>query len=456
MEKNNELLNEDSFNAYVNTLYKAFTASLNTVYRKGVATAAHNALVKRKKRTDIKKMAKDAIFQYPVLMSDNITLETAKRLCFTLEQEYLTLLKIAMSVDDVIIYDTANPGKAKRDYLSRFYTNLLTLEDGMSDDGDVNESNINESLSNIFDCMLHEDQPLPFVEVADPIKFINYIEENYHIINKDNLTTLREDLNLNTINSMSFSMKTLSEAETKTPANESELKNKEQPTQTVFKGNVNGYNKEEKKTNDRMPSLLIINLKYGSKDNMHDTSIIIGIQCITHYIASNEICYYLAKGLTTKKGLFRIIQWTTGEIRFRDLITNMDLEKREIQTKKYKSKYVWDELTNASEINRLKHIANDPDKILPNATVVLTSDEVDLIKNKYGVDLKAGNNIKKLYELYFLLGFVIINEIDETAYFWDTTRAKLIPYSFGQLAKKESSDSLTTLMKALSTSKGGN
>jgi hypothetical protein len=56
-------------------------------------------------------------------------------------------------------------------------------------------------------------------------------------------------------------------------------------------------------------------------------------------------------------------------------------------------------------------------QILPNATIVVSTEEVTYLKNEYGVDLFNPRTVKELMDYYFLLGFVILDPSTELAYF---------------------------------------
>ena len=52
--------------------------------------------------------------------------------------------------------------------------------------------------------------------------------------------------------------------------------------------------------------------------------------------------------------------------------------------------------------------------MVPNATIVITSFEVEDIRNEYGFDVRDIYFAKKLMKELFLLGFIIIDEGTET------------------------------------------
>lgn len=453
-KEENKLLSESFSVAIISELINAITSSHKESKRNKDSNISNRGSdlidvgnkvgsVKRafKANNNIRRMARNAIFQYPVLTSDAITLATTKTINYSLENEYLTLLKLAMSMNDIVVFDQSNAAVAKKEFLDQFYTNF--------DSKDWSNDEEEEKKDKFGSASLQESILASCVEVDDPAAFVKYIQENYETINSDNMVTLEEDLNMKSINSCTVKVQSLQEDKDDTKENQELLKRNGKFDQgSATKTN---FSQENKKANDRAPSLLTVTLTLSNKNgSQYESTMIIGVQCTTHYVVSEEMCYYLAKALTTNKFSFRAIQWTTGEIGFWDFLLNIDTARKENKSNKFKSKETWDRLTDINNINRAKRFqSKNANTFLPNTTIVITEEETNILRNKFGVDIKNIKNLKKIFSVYALLGLVIVDEIDEIAYMFDNEKQKLVPYQFSSLKKKESNDSLSTIVNAL-------
>ena len=83
--------------------------------------------------------------------------------------------------------------------------------------------------------------------------------------------------------------------------------------------------------------------------------------------------------------------------------------------------------------NRLK----GKGKILPNASIVCSMEEVVELNDVYGLDLMDSNNVKKLMQRYFLLGFAIVDEAQELCYFIFDGENDFQALSFNGLEKRK-------------------
>ena len=52
----------------------------------------------------------------------------------------------------------------------------------------------------------------------------------------------------------------------------------------------------------------------------------------------------------------------------------------------------------------------------PNGTVVMTMNEVNFIKDQYGIDVMNMDHVRMIMDTDFLLGFVIVDQSEEVVY----------------------------------------
>ena len=341
----------------------------------------------------IKKRARDSVMQFPVLVSDNISREALLLIRRALEFEYAAMLRIAISASNLAELDGP---ESKRKFLRRFHNN-------------VRSTGLFESLT-------------------DPVQF--------EIINKENLAIFEEDLKKESLNDLTIkNVGRLSETEAKHIIKESNH-------------SVNITSSDIKKANDMMPTVLEIQIEMG--DKMKTTSIVVGVQCIAHLIPTDEMMYFIGRSVKEDSLIFRAIQWTTGEIRFfKDFLFSIDRIKAEARSVKSQSSKWWRRLRGMASSNRIRSFFN-MHKFIPNATIVMSMNEVETLKNTQGVDLFNSDTVRSIMRNFFLLGFVIIDDIDEITYIFDEETGDYRNYSFSALKRETSSRSDVDLKSLIS------
>jgi hypothetical protein len=173
-----------------------------------------------------------------------------------------------------------------------------------------------------------------------------------------------------------------------------------------------------KKCNELVPTTLSVTLQQMSGNNFGGSvNFILGIKGLMHPVNSDEMVSNLLDGYKAGNKFFNFLRWTSGEITFlKDLLFNIDGIKEDVIKKHSKNSHWWTTLKRNRTIARVRNIYGK-NKILPNATIACSMEEIMEIKDVYNVDFMDPRNIKKLMDRYFLLGFVIVDESQELCYF---------------------------------------
>ncbi len=408
--------------------------------------------------TSIFEKAKPAILNFPVLVSDAISLEDLSMVNKALEREYATVVRLAMGLDDVI--DT-NDGRFhnKREYVSKFHTN-----DYYSANTDINKlfeevnyENLkayNESELKEFTKkdMLAESLGLNMSNLNDMTNknnhnFVN-LSESGRKITRTRTTTTRS-AQVSTDDSTEWDDQGIKNYSTKTtrknPYTETHEDEKDEVTLQI-RTDYMDYSKQLvdndiKKANELIPTTLDITVyqNMGNGEVISD-HILLGIKCIAHKVSSKEMVDNIVKTLDLKKNFFRFIQWTTGEIKFfKDYLLCLDELKREAlkSHSKDQSALWFRSLKNRATISRIRSALNLKNQLIPNATLVLTMDEIDYMRNMYRIDLlKDTKIVRQLMKIYFLIGFVIIDPSAEISYFLFDGFDKYQMFSFNSLERE--------------------
>ena len=208
--------------------------------------------------------------------------------------------------------------------------------------------------------------------------------------------------------------------------------------------------KEIKKTNEMAPYILNLEIQYQANGVVKTTSLLIGIKCVCHLIPAEEMGYFLGKSVKENSLVFRVIQWTTGEIQFfKDLILELDRSKAEAAGAaggRYSA--WWRTLKNFSANNKFRSLFNMK-KFIPNATMVITMDEVEAIKSQYIVDLFNPKFARKAADIFFLMSFVILDEAREVAYILNEAEDSYTPYNYSSIIADNRRNDGGDLSKAL-------
>ena len=174
-----------------------------------------------------------------------------------------------------------------------------------------------------------------------------------------------------------------------------------------------------KKCNELVPTTLSVSLQQKSKDNFGGVvNFILGVKGIMHPVNSDDMVSNLLDGHKAGNKFFNFLRWTSGEISFvKDLLFNVNGIKEDVIKKHSKGgSHWWTTLKRNRTIARVKN-GHSKQKILPNATIVCSMEEVLEMQDAYKVNLLEVRNVLKLMDRYFLLGFAIVDESQELVHF---------------------------------------
>lgn len=178
-----------------------------------------------------------------------------------------------------------------------------------------------------------------------------------------------------------------------------------------------------KKCNELVPTTLSVSVQQVKGDNFGTMlNFILGIKGVMHPVNSEEMVSNLLDGYKSGNKFFNFLRWTSGEISFfKDLLFNVEGIKEDVVKKHSKSSHWWTTLKRNRTLARVKNASGvfkgNKGRIMPNATIVCSMEEVMEIQDVYNVDLMDPKNVLRLMDRYFLLGFAIVDESQELVYF---------------------------------------
>lgn len=212
-----------------------------------------------------------------------------------------------------------------------------------------------------------------------------------------------------------------------------------------------------KKANDLVPTLLHVRVypidKY-TREELTPIDFIMGVKATLHPIPLSELSRMVVTGMRNEDMLFNFIRWTTGEIKFfKDFVFAIDSLKMDAKDTGRDVTGWRPALKRRKNMSKAK-LRFSKNSIMPNATMVVSQAGIDYIKDTYGYDLSDERIVKRMMDIYFLLGFVSVNTVNQRATFRfdgiDSTDA----YTFDTLRRENQNDdkAFKNMMKMLGRS----
>lgn len=201
--------------------------------------------------------------------------------------------------------------------------------------------------------------------------------------------------------------------------------------------------REVKKANDMMPYAIQVRLMAvnDQKEFVQYMDFIAGVKAYLHPIKSNELVTNIVYILQNKNFTFNMIRWLTGEISlFKNIILNID-EIRFDAANQASGMSSWIPTLKRLRNKRVAFDLFSMHKLVPNNTIILTSYEVDEIKNYTGQDLHDVVVAKKVLEKLFTIALIIVDDGTETVDILYDSRGDYQTYSLETLEREVSMNS---------------
>ena len=415
----------------------------------------------------IKKMSKDLILQFPILLSQNISQETAATLAAGFEVENTILLRLLLQND----FGTLTNGSGDLIASLRMLHTNIEGKPGLLENLTAECLSQSVPIEDKFCKWSLNESTLP--------KYLREAESgNYHF-EKNDTDNHGADVNFGIgkvgfTNNTTTSRTVTASISNDTPFNPDMFKkvNELQPTfvkvkisianSTVtdrsanvgvnlpnflnFKGPLKGM--FSKRDNDgNVTGLDMTDYGIGGNRNISRTSleekeVIFGVKCIAHPLKSEDIIFNIGNEFKNST-LFKFVKWTTGEYGFvkglGELIFDFtNMKNTGIQAAKT-SNYWWFKLRKLRNENKqMWHSSNsERNKPIKTATLVITKDEVDYISTTYRIDLSMPKFVQRLMNSLYLLNFAYVDEATKLVYLYDEPSADYTVKKIDDFKKKK-------------------
>ena len=400
-----------------------------------------------KRYSSISKRASEGTLQFPALVTRALDVDTMQIISKALERNYATFVQVALTMSSVM---HTNEDKDAAEYLKKFHQNTGMKFDRF-DMGNMLDSSILDSY-NVFE----NDNMVVLAAIYEGAT------NKVVATNKEQLIDLMEDLRTDILNHKytpkiesvyNFSDPELSkkynarfnkafEASDDSLARD---KFRHQVHQDMLKqqkdtlpANILKDN-DVKKSNELIATTLHIRLKLVNGDGMDAgfLDFIIGVKCTMHPIKSEEMITNMVSACKNNNKAFNFLRWTTGEISFfKDFLFNIKEVKDDVVNRSKGASPWWITLKRRKALSKIKDSMFTKNRILPNATIVLSIEEVEMIKNEYGYDIFNPIFTNKIMETFYLLGLVIVDTSSQMAHFLFDGHTDFQTVSFSGLEKE--------------------
>lgn len=416
------------------------------------------------KHRSLAKSSLEGTFNFPVIVPDDLTIEDATLVSKALERQFASFTLTVLTMNPYLNTYGTTPSAEK--YLKKYHQNLDVRTD-MTDVLNVVPRMMMEAAEKLdveYDTL---------TECEQHIMFKIYEGVNCMAVNKENLRfnyTIEEVTESGIVNDIfNTRPRILTEADApKTTINMGgvtqdvniefgddlghdigsslgrSLNRGQQAKASIDRKQLNHQlDNDYKKANELVPTLLHMRIyPYDKSTNTQLDAIdfVVGVKATLHPVTSEEMILNMARGIKNDSKFFNMIRWTTGEIRFmRDFVFGVSELKLDAKNTGSTSSRWWTMLKRRKGMARIKNVVL-PNKMLPNATIVMTRDGVDALKKQFGYDLDNVNMVYKLMEHYFLIAFVIVDPGLQRVQFLFDGKGEYEVQTFAGLARENQVD----------------
>lgn len=423
-----------------------------------------------KRQRSLSKSAQEGILNFPVLISDSLTIEDASLISKALEKEFASFTLTVMTMNPYL-YTSGAPSAEK--YIRQFHQNI----DVKADATDI--ANVVTSFMNEAATLLGVDYDT--ISVANEhIAYHIYEGVNHSGMNKENMkfnysvTEIADPRIVNTFNQKAIVLEDNDYYARGSRATVNNTGDTRVTQHNSYDGdityNVHGgldsrevgraigrtvsrsttnvgqardakmmMDNDYKKANELVPTLIHIRIfpvDKSTKEEFQPIDFVLGVKATLHPIPSEEMIVNIVRGIKNDNTAFNFIRWTTGEIKFfKDFVLTMnDLKIDAINTSSKASRW-WTMLKRRKNLARIKNNIL-PQRLLPNATIVITQEEVDILKEQYGYNLTNAAIVDKLMKAYYLIAFVIVDPALQRVKFLFDGKSEYDTLTYATLARE--------------------
>ena len=368
--------------------------NVNTAVKTGKVIAKYVS------NTSLTKLAKDSIFQFPVIISASIDNDEIFVMAKSFERSYASMMVSVISMSSYIDLNKYGKEDYLINFLRRFHSNtniggnIIASESISISDANIlpQENVVGVNVAALWDSVYESVDNTSINDMYRPFKRTTRI--------------LEDALEAGTFaKTITIGNTSIDNADTIAKTGQKNVVNDEgKPIRNSKSDKFNPVVKSDYMT-DMAPTMINVTVVADAtgKGATWTQSVVLGIKSMVRMVKSGVMVNNMMDAFKDR-GLFKWLSWTKGEISTAELIFGAG--------KAMQDGYAAGKGDNWLKILRERKMAQGINKLLgkrllPNASIVITESEALAIKETTGVDPHNPADVQKMMNRYFLLAFGI-------------------------------------------------
>ena len=364
------------------------------------AVSTGKVIAKYVSNTSLTKLAKDSIFQFPVIISASIDNDEIFVMAKSFERSYASMMVSVISMSSYIDLNKYGKEDYLVNFLRRFHSNtniggnIIASESISISDANIlpQENVVGVNVAALWDSVYESVDNTSINDMYRPFKRTTRI--------------LEDALEAGTFaKTITIGNTSIDNADTIAKIGQKNVVNNEgKPIRNSKSDKFNQVVKSDYMT-DMAPTMINVTVVADAtgKGATWTQSVVLGIKSMVRMVKSGVMVNNMMDAFKDR-GLFKWLSWTKGEISTAELIFGAG--------KAMQDGYAAGKGDNWLKLLRERKMAQGINKLLgkrllPNASIVITESEALAIKEATGVDPHNPADVQKMMNRYFLLAFGI-------------------------------------------------
>ena len=364
------------------------------------AVSTGKVIAKYVSNTSLTKLAKDSIFQFPVIISASIDNDEIFVMAKSFERSYASMMVSVISMSSYIDLNKYGKEDYLVNFLRRFHSNtniggnIIASESISISDANIlpQENVVGVNIAALWDSVYESVDNTSINDMYRPFKRTTRI--------------LEDALEAGTFTkTITIGNTSIDNADTIAKIGQKNVVNNEgKPIRNSKSDKFNQVVKSDYMT-DMAPTMINVTVVADAtgKGATWTQSVVLGIKAMVRMVKSGVMVNNMMDAFKDR-GLFKWLSWTKGEISTAELIFGAG--------KAMQDGYAAGKGDNWLKLLRERKMAQGINKLLgkrllPNASIVITESEALAIKEATGVDPHNPADVQKMMNRYFLLAFGI-------------------------------------------------
>ena len=354
------------------------------------AVSTGKVIAKYVSNTSLTKLAKDSIFQFPVIISASIDNDEIFVMAKSFERSYASMMVSVISMSSYIDLNKYGKEDYLVNFLRRFHSNtniggnIIASESVSISEANIlpQENVVGVNVAALWDSVYESVDNTSINDMYRPFKRTTRI--------------LEDALEAGTFaKTITIGNTSIDNADTIAKIGQKNVVNDEgKPIRNSKSDKFNQVVKSDYMT-DMAPTMINVTVVADAtgKGATWTQSVVLGIKAMVRMVKSGVMVNNMMDAFKDR-GLFKWLSWTKGEISTAELIFGAGKADNWLK--------ILRERKMAQGINKLLG-----KRLLPNASIVITESEALAIKEATGVDPHNPADVQKMMNRYFLLAFGI-------------------------------------------------